>query len=138
MGAKLIFLHWYHHVTVLFVCWHGFGTRSSSALIFTAMNYSVHTIMYYYYFQAARGHRPPWAKFVTIIQISQMMVGVLVCMLTYYYWSRGRVCDVDVTNWVYAVIIYFTYWMLFVWFGLQRYIFNKPGMKKRKEKDIEK
>ena len=25
----LIFLHWYHHVTVLLFCWHAFGTLSA-------------------------------------------------------------------------------------------------------------
>jgi elongation of very long chain fatty acids protein 6 len=25
----LIFLHWYHHITVLLFCWHAFATQSS-------------------------------------------------------------------------------------------------------------
>ncbi len=39
--SKLIFLHWYHHVTVLLYCWHSFATRSSAGLFFVAMNYGV-------------------------------------------------------------------------------------------------
>eukprot|EP00122_Pirum_gemmata_P011475 Pgem_evm2s10633 len=26
----LIFLHWYHHITVLAYCWHAYATRASS------------------------------------------------------------------------------------------------------------
>jgi elongation of very long chain fatty acids protein 6 len=42
----LIFLHWYHHVTVLLYCWHSYSTEASQALYFVAMNYSVHAVMY--------------------------------------------------------------------------------------------
>ena len=76
---KLIFLHWYHHVTVLLYCWHSYGTRNAAGLWFIAMNYTVHAIMYFYYFLTGLGYRPKWAFFVTIIQISQMFVGVMVC-----------------------------------------------------------
>ena len=74
---KLIFLHWHHHVTVLLYCWHSYGTRNAAGLWF--MNFTVHAIMYFYYFLTGLGYRPKWAFFVTIIQISQMFVGVMVC-----------------------------------------------------------
>jgi elongation of very long chain fatty acids protein 6 len=28
----LIFLHWYHHITVLLFCWHAFGTLSARSV----------------------------------------------------------------------------------------------------------
>lgn len=37
----LIFLHWYHHVTVLLFCWEAYVSTASNGLFFTAMNYSV-------------------------------------------------------------------------------------------------
>ena len=40
----LIFLHWYHHVTVLLFCWHCYVVRSSLGLPFMAMNFSVHAV----------------------------------------------------------------------------------------------
>lgn len=43
----LIFLHWYHHATVLLYCWHSYGTGSSAGLYFIAMNYGVHSLMYF-------------------------------------------------------------------------------------------
>ena len=30
----LIFLHWYHHITVLLFCWQSYATRSSTGIYF--------------------------------------------------------------------------------------------------------
>ncbi len=38
----LIFLHWYHHVTVLLYCWHSYYEQTTYGLYFIAMNYTVH------------------------------------------------------------------------------------------------
>merc|ERR1719361_428119 len=46
----LIFLHWWHHITVLLYCWVSYTTHHPAGLIFTAMNYAVHAFMYGYYF----------------------------------------------------------------------------------------
>mmetsp|Transcript_21759 Transcript_21759/g.39484 ORF Transcript_21759/g.39484 Transcript_21759/m.39484 type:complete len:87 (+) Transcript_21759:710-970(+) len=46
----LIFLHWYHHITVLLYCWHSYVTTSPPGIFFVVMNYSVHATMYGYYF----------------------------------------------------------------------------------------
>ena len=43
----LLFLHWYHHATVLMYCWHSYATGSSAGLYFIAMNYGVHALMYF-------------------------------------------------------------------------------------------
>jgi len=49
-GSPIIFLHWYHHFTVLAFCWNSYITEAGAGLYFVAMNYSVHSIMYFYYF----------------------------------------------------------------------------------------
>lgn len=41
----LNFLHWYHHVTVLLFTWFCY-TNENPGIIFVAMNYSVHAVMY--------------------------------------------------------------------------------------------
>ena len=53
----VIFLHWFHHVTVLLYCWHAFANWTASGLWFVAMNFSVHSIMYFYYFLAISGFK---------------------------------------------------------------------------------
>lgn len=41
---KLIFLHWYHHITVLLYCWHSYVTTSPPGIFFVVMNYGVHAM----------------------------------------------------------------------------------------------
>jgi hypothetical protein len=94
---RVDFLHWYHHFTVLLYCWHSYATRSSAGLYFVAMNYGVHAIMYLYYFLTSCGFRPWWARAVTTLQISQMFVGMFVCVsVAYFKWlvriRGGRGC----------------------------------------------
>ena len=40
-GRNVIFLHWFHHLTVLLYCWHAYHNRVASGLWFAAMNFSV-------------------------------------------------------------------------------------------------
>ncbi|CAF4404463.1 unnamed protein product, partial [Adineta steineri] len=52
---KLIFLHWYHHATVLIYCFYSYALFASTGHWFVTMNYCVHTIMYgYFALRAAR------------------------------------------------------------------------------------
>jgi len=41
---KLIFLHWYHHISVLLYCWTSYVTKAPVGLIFCVMNYAVHAM----------------------------------------------------------------------------------------------
>jgi elongation of very long chain fatty acids protein 6 len=43
---RLIFLHWYHHATVLIYCWYSFKDSSSTGRWFIAMNYTVNLPLY--------------------------------------------------------------------------------------------
>ena len=42
------------------------------------MNCWVHVVMYGYYAAAALGFKSPWAKVITLLQTSQMLVGLSV------------------------------------------------------------
>ena len=78
----VIFLHWFHHITVLMYCWHSFATEQATGLWFAGMNYSVHSIMYTYYFlmlfKSIRGTVRTVARIITTVQISQMVGGMAV------------------------------------------------------------
>ena len=51
----LIFLHWYHHITVLLYSWYSYSEYTAAARWFVTMNYLVHSVMYTYYaFKAMR------------------------------------------------------------------------------------
>lgn len=134
--SKLIFLHWYHHITVLLFCWHSLMSQSSAGLYFIAMNYSVHATMYFYYFLAACGIKVWWAKYVTIFQISQMVVGILVNIMVTYYGSQQLDCDVSRSNYTAGLGMYASYFVLFGVLYLNRYLrpqTSKPQNLKKKE-----
>mmetsp|Transcript_27756 Transcript_27756/g.36379 ORF Transcript_27756/g.36379 Transcript_27756/m.36379 type:complete len:288 (+) Transcript_27756:144-1007(+) len=128
----LIFLHWYHHVTVLLYCWHSYVTESSMGIFFIAMNYSVHAIMYFYYFLGAIKYRISWLKpvYITIAQTSQMFVGVAVCIgSALMHMKNDHACAVKYDNLIAATVMYASYFALFFKLAYDRYI--KKSAKKK-------
>jgi len=65
----LIFLHWYHHITVLYCCWHTWVNETPTGLIFCAVNFGVHAIMYFYYFLMAVRCKPKVCHLVAQLKI---------------------------------------------------------------------
>jgi len=128
----LIFLHWYHHVTVLTFCWSAYSTISASGLYFVAMNFTVHAMMYGYYCLQALKVCPKSfpAHLITIAQIAQMLVGTAVCISAWYFKLSGRECFNDMQNLVAGGIMYGSYLYLFCEFAFKRY---GPSAKKGKK-----
>ena len=131
---KLIFLHWYHHITVFIYCWYHVGNIIMPAQWFICMNYFVHSIMYLYYAVRASGmYRPPvWVNiFITSLQLLQMVVGVYVNMYVYLNMSSDSqwYCDGKVETTFFFVYVafamYFSYFLLFANFFYTTYM-NKP------------
>jgi len=122
----LIFLHWYHHVTVLLYCWHAFATKASAGIFFVCMNYTVHAIMYGYYCLQALKMVPKSfpAHLITLAQIAQMFVGTFICGSTVYYTMNGQKCDIQPSNLIAAVLMYGSYLYLFCEFAVKRYVFK--------------
>lgn len=122
----LIFLHWYHHVTVLLYCWHSYAVEAPQALYFVAMNYSVHSIMYGYYALSALKMKPAWLPpvMITASQISQMVVGVIIQLKASYeyFYSPYESCPLNGQNIFWGGIMYASYFKLFSDFALKRYI----------------
>lgn len=121
----LIVLHWYHHITVLLYCWSSYVNKVPAGPLFAAMNFSVHAVMYGYYFLMAMRMKPKWMKpvVITIAQILQMVVGVLVTIaqLYYYFNDPEKTCQYsDAILWS-AFLMYFSYLLLFLHFFFGRY-----------------
>lgn len=133
---QLIFLHWYHHVTVLLFCWHAYATEAGSGLYFVAMNFSVHAVMYAYYcagaFDAIPKGFPSWI--ITVGQISQMVVGTTVCVSAWYFYSQGIPCANEYNNLVAGALMYGSYLYLFMDFAYVRFLKPRPP-KAQKKKD---
>lgn len=132
----LIFLHWYHHVTVLLFCWNAYATLAGSGLYFVAMNYTVHALMYGYYCLQALNACPKSFPtiLITLMQIAQMFIGTGVCISCWYYLlsatEGGPSCANDLSNLMAGGAMYGSYLYLFVEFAVARY---GPGAKKSKK-----
>lgn len=115
---KVIFLHWFHHITVLLYCWHGHHQIIPTGIWFAAMNYTVHSVMYsYYFFMTFRQTRvlvKPIAPFITAIQILQMVVGVIVTVTSAKeYFSDRKNCHGNAANMKLGLAMYASYLVLF-------------------------
>ena len=122
---KLIFLHWYHHMTVLLYCWHSYVMKAPYGIFFVVMNYTVHATMYGYYCLMAMRMRPKWFNpmVVTAMQISQMIIGVGVTMAGFYYFKTyPDDCSIQPENNTAAFVMYGSYLFLFLQFFVGRYV----------------
>lgn len=120
----VIFLHWFHHVTVLLYCWHAYHHQVSSGLWFASMNYFVHSIMYLYYFVMIipsksmfpiRNAAKVAAPLITTIQILQMVGGIVVTVWgawqTYFHPQK---CSINAANYRLGLAMYTSYFALFL------------------------
>ena len=126
----VIFLHWYHHSTVLLYCWYCYTSLHPFVIIFSMMNFAVHFIMYGYYALHTIRLIPKWFPpiMITVLQIFQMIMGFLVSIYTLATYIIGYDClDVKKMHIMVSIGIYFSYFYLF-WKILQnRYFKDKPS-----------
>jgi elongation of very long chain fatty acids protein 6 len=122
---KLIFLHWYHHITVFCYCWHAYVYPHGQGRVFVIMNYFVHAVMYMYYAVRAQGmvRIPRFVSVgVTCLQISQMIVGMATFVDAYFILRNGVACNVEYFNIVVGMAMYFSYTILFGHFFYVSYV----------------
>lgn len=121
---QLIFLHWYHHITVLLYSWFAYAAKSPTGAFFTGMNYAVHAMMYFYYFLTTIKMKPKSFRpiYVTTAQISQMFVGVTVSLMSFYYYSTvEEECTIKRRDVMASFLMYGSYLILFLQFFVGRY-----------------
>ncbi|PIK60557.1 putative elongation of very long chain fatty acids protein 6-like [Apostichopus japonicus] len=134
----LIFLHWYHHITVLMYSFYSYEMLVAPGRYFILMNSSVHSIMYSYYaIKASRIVRiPKWINIcITLIQISQMVVGVIVNLLAYHYRSNGEFCSTADSNITVAMLMYASYFVLFANYFFQAYLAKRSKAVSKREQN---
>lgn len=88
------------------------------------MNYTVHSLMYSYYALRSLRIRVPKsvAMLITLLQIAQMVAGVLIGVFIYFFKSNGGKCQQTWTNLYFSFTIYFTYFLLFCNFFYHAYL----------------
>jgi len=124
----LIFLHWYHHVTVLLYSWYSYSDYIATARWFVLMNYIVHSIMYSYYALKALKFKVSKyvSMFITTAQLAQMVMGLVVNIWAYQVKQAGNECHVSYENIKISLIMYTSYFVLFAHFFRRAYM-KKPS-----------
>jgi len=111
-------LQWYHHISVMLFCWHAIGTEYAPGAWFATMNYFVHSIMYTYFaiftrFNSTRKVLKKLGPFVTLLQTSQMVVGIIVNVIAGTSHLAGDDCHVVRSTVVASLVMYSSYFVLF-------------------------
>merc|ERR1711948_40997 len=133
-GKPVIALQWWHHSTVLLYCWHSYSVRIATGAWFACMNYSVHSIMYGYFAVTATKYRKrvvPYAIYITLLQLVQMLVGMFVTVKAVMYQAAGEECHVNKTNSVLGLAMYASYFVLFFKLFVDNYCLKPRGQKRR-------
>jgi len=100
------------------------------------LNLTVHVVMYWYYFQAARGIRIWWKRYITILQITQFVIDLgFVYFASYTYFTstyfpgapNAGTCAGEEFAAFSGVIILSSYLLLFLSFYAATY--KKPAGK---------
>jgi len=129
-GKHVLFLHWYHHISVLLYCWYSTQERYP-ATAFACINAFVHSVMYYYYFRTAQGIKPAFAKMVTQIQLVQMAMGMgFTAIFMKWHYEAPSACNggqvmvasgLLETSFGVTGGMYFSYFVLFAILYMDRY-----------------
>ncbi|CAD5223608.1 unnamed protein product [Bursaphelenchus okinawaensis] len=130
----VIFLHSFHHMFVMVIVFHAVAEMGAPAITFMLMNYFAHSIMYPYYAAMAAGIRVPrpLAKCITVIQITQMFLGVMVTTFTVYKRDiQGEYCQTTRFSTLLSYTTYVAFGWLFVQFFLKAYA-KKPRTAEKK------
>eukprot|EP00667_Euglena_gracilis_P020525 EG_transcript_22237 len=128
----IIFLHWWHHLTVMLNSYYAYASSNPSSVIFATVNYGIHSVMYFYYglcvYTRSLGFlRQP----ITTLQLSQMAVGVfIVAMTRYYQHAHPEGCSptyVDSYYYLFHFGMYGSYFILFLKFYVENYVLRKSA-----------
>ncbi|XP_021962853.1 elongation of very long chain fatty acids protein 6 [Folsomia candida] len=126
--TPLIFLHWYHHSTVLVFSWLCYPQAEPIFRYVGVMNYAVHSVMYSYYgFKALQFKVPRQLSMViTTLQLSQMILGLIVNI--YAYTAKnvlGWECARSDEGLRVLMLMYASYFVLFANFFKRTYLTRK-------------
>lgn len=130
--TDLIFLHWWHHVTVIIFGWFSGSQDLSLGRWIMSLNFTVHAFMYSYYALRIAGVRVNRliAMSITSMQIGQMLIGLSIIL----YAGIARLsstsaaassCQTSDRSLLIGLICYASYFWLFCRFFARSYMQRK-------------
>jgi len=132
----LTFLHTYHHGATALLCYLQMAGETPVSWVCIVANLSVHCLMYYYYFQSARGIKIWWKQYITSLQIAQFVVdlsfiyylsyGILVAKHMPWAPQTAEICDGSDSAALSGTVIITSYLFLFISFYFATYA-KKPA-----------
>lgn len=129
---KLIFLHWYHHVSTLIYTWYLYSDFMSVGRYFATLNFAVHFVMYTYYALSAAKvvQKPRQIKVaITAMQLIQFVISIGVTIYASFELWAGRHCDTNWTNIFWTMILYVSFLYFFLRFFYDSYV-KRPEKQK--------
>jgi len=122
------FLHVYHHIATLILCWSQLRAHSCLQWVPITLNLAIHTIMYTYYTLAALKIHVWWKKHLTALQIVQFVIDVIACFiglssrsLNDLGWKSFPLCQGEYVPSFFGLGILLSYLLLFTSFFQERY-----------------
>lgn len=121
---RIMFLHWYHHITVLVMAWLVFVEKAAVGPFFGSVNVFIHSLMYTYYALQTIGIKLPQflSMALTLMQTMQMLIGLAVIRQVHRYSQTERGCNSSSTIIGYGSLMYASYFLLFARFFVHSYI----------------
>ncbi|GFS32878.1 elongation of very long chain fatty acids protein 6 [Nephila pilipes] len=128
----LIFLHWYHHITVLLFTWYANIYQVAAGRWYVAMNYFVHSWMYTYFALKSLRIKTPriFALIITFLQILQMIFGFYITYFSYVTIHKGEPCNQKTNIAISGLLMYGSYFVLFARFFYYSYL-SPPNKAKK-------
>ncbi|NXA69002.1 ELOV6 protein, partial [Mohoua ochrocephala] len=120
---KLIFVHWYHHLVTMIVCWLAYKDMAAGLGWNAALNLSIHCLTYGYYTVTAMGIKVPTsiAMFVTTSQMVQM-TGFVIMNVFIAFWKDDKLCQMKLPLFFLSSGLYITLLALFFNFFIKTYL----------------
>eukprot|EP01103_Thecamoeba_quadrilineata_P000973 TRINITY_DN10861_c0_g1_i1.p1 TRINITY_DN10861_c0_g1~~TRINITY_DN10861_c0_g1_i1.p1 ORF type:complete len:267 (-),score=14.63 TRINITY_DN10861_c0_g1_i1:113-913(-) len=121
------FLHYYHHSATIVLCYTQLVGRSAVSWVCVVLNLIVHVAMYYYYFLSTFGIQIWWKKYLTILQIVQFVIDLVIiymCLVLYGLDAWGVIvlpCHGTLAAGIWGAVILSSYLLLFVQFYFKTY-----------------